>query len=85
MSQAEAGNPKSNKYQTPDLNLSAFLRARGHQLLDVRREGGRGIFVFQDSDELRRDLMNWGNNVPVPLAARAFVNGMRDLKGMVGA
>ncbi len=71
-------------HRTTDLHLSAFLQARGHQLVDIRSEGSRGIFVFEDSDELRRDVLRWSNNEPVLLAARAFVNAARDLKGIIG-
>jgi len=71
-------------YATTDLSLSAFLQALGHQLVDVRNERGRGTFVFDDTPELRADILRWGNNEPVKMKARDFVNGIRDLKGMVG-
>ena len=71
-------------YATADLSLSAFLQARNHQLVDVRNERGRGTFVFADTPELRQDILRWGNNEPVTIQVRGFVNLMRDLKGMVG-
>ena len=72
-------------YATADLSLSAFLQALNHQLVDVRRnERGRGKFVFTDTPELRQDILRWGNNEPVSIQVRGFVNLMRDLKGMVG-
>ena len=71
-------------YLTTDLSLSAFLQARGHRIVEVRKEGGRGVFVFSDRTELRKDILCWGNNEPVSIRVRGFVNGMRDLKGLVG-
>ncbi len=73
-----------NTYATTDLALSAFLQALGHQLIDIRNEGGRGVFVFTNTEELRRDILRWGNNEPVSIQVRGFVNLMRDLKGLVG-
>ncbi len=73
-----------NTYATTDLSLSAFLQALGHQLIDIRNEGGRGVFVFTDTEKLRQDILRWGNNEPVSIQVRSFVNLMRDLKGMVG-
>ena len=73
-----------NTYATTDLSLSAFLQALGHQLIDIRNEGRRGVFVFTDTEKLRQDILRWGNNQAVSIRVRGFVNGMRDLKGLVG-
>jgi len=74
----------ANTYATTDLSLSAFLQALGHQLVDVLNDRGRGTFVFADTEELRQNILKWGNNQPVSIQVRGFVNLMRDLKGMVG-
>ena len=74
----------ANTYATTDLSLSAFLQALGHQLVDVLNDRGRGTFVFADTKELRQNILKWGNNQPVSIQVRGFVNLMRDLKGMVG-
>ena len=71
-------------YATSDLPLSAFLQTRGHQIVDLQNQKGRGVFVFVDSQELRADILRWGNNEPVSIRVRGFVNGMSDLKGLVG-
>jgi len=73
-----------NTYATTDLSLSAFLQALGHQLIDIRNEAGRGVFVFTDTEKLHQDILRWGNNQAVSIRVRGFVNGMRDLKGLVG-
>ena len=71
-------------YSTTDLSLSAFLQIRDHKIIDVLNEGGRGVFVFTDSPELRAEILKWGNNEAVSIRIRAFVNALRDLKGIVG-
>ncbi len=71
-------------YITTDLGLSAFLQSRGHQIIDIENRSGRGVFVFDDTPDLRGDILRWGNNEVVSMRVRAFVNGLRDLKGLVG-
>jgi hypothetical protein len=71
-------------FRTTDLSLAAFLRTKGHALLSMEREGEWGVFVFADTQELRDDVLRWGNDTPVLLTARVFINTLRDLKGMVG-
>jgi hypothetical protein len=72
-------------YHTPDLALSSFLAALGHEIIEVTSERGRGVFAFQDTQKLQNDILAWCNGFPVSINVRAFVNGMRDLKGVVGA
>ena len=76
--------PEQNAYATADLALSAFLQAMGYKILAVRSEGKRGVFVFSDSPDLRQDIIRWSNNEPISIKVRSFVNGLRDLKGVVG-
>ncbi len=72
-------------YSTSDLPLACFLQIRGHQLIGIRHEGRRGVFSFSDNQTLQDDLLVWGNNVPVSIQVRTFINGMRDLKGLIGS
>ncbi len=74
----------ANTYATTDLSLSAFLQALGHEIVNIRNQDGRGTFIFSDTQELREDILRWGNDKPVSIQVRGFVNLMRDLKGMVG-
>ncbi len=80
----ESNNSREALYRTPDLALSSFLAALGHEIIEVNSERGRGVFTFQDTQELQHDLLAWCNGAPVSIDVRAFVNGMRDLKGVVG-
>jgi hypothetical protein len=72
----------SDTYQTSDIGLSAFLRARGHRIVSVDGSPGRGIFTFQNSKQLNTDVLTWANNEPSEYPARDFFNCLRDLKGL---
>ena len=81
-SAADTDRAESN-YSTTDLFLAAFLQTRGHRILQIRNRNGRGTFVFADTDALQQDILAWGNNLSIQIPVRAFVNGVRDLKGLV--
>ena len=69
------GNSVTNGYSTTDLNLAAFLLARGLPLL--KTDGGsRKTFHF--SVEARDLAPEFYQNVLVPV--RTFANALRDLK-----
>lgn len=67
-------------YETTDLNLASFLRCRGFNIEDIRREGGRTVFIFSNSDELYHNILDFANDGHV--GARSFCNTMRDLKAI---
>ena len=69
--------PKSNKneenwdsispelkptYQTTDLMLTSFLRCRGFSIENIKQNNGRTLFVFQESPELRRAILDYAND-----------------------
>ena len=68
------------KYETTDLNLASFLRCRGFNINDIKRESGRTTFVFDHSPELHHNILDFANDGPV--GARSFCNTMRDLKAI---
>ena len=87
--------PKSNKmktivdttspqlkqpYQTTDLTLSSFLRCRGFAIENIKQNNGRTLFIFQESPELRRAIIDFANDEAV--AVRSFCGTMRDLKAI---
>lgn len=77
MSAPESARP----FETSDLNLACFLRCREFSILDIRREGGKAIFVFDDTPELRGAIIEYANDGPVRV--RSFCNTVRDLKAIV--
>jgi len=72
---------ESSAFETSDLNLASFLRCHEFRISDIRRETGKAVFVFEDSGELRRAVLEYANDGPVRV--RSFCNTLRDLKGIV--
>ena len=60
-------------FETRDFYLACFLRCTGYELLDLRAEGRRKVFVFQDRATRRDDVITfYGDAISVrPLAFAA--------------
>jgi hypothetical protein len=63
-------------------SISRFLRCTGYELLDLRAEGRRKVFVFQDRATRRDDVITfYGDAISVrPLA---FAATIKDMKGLL--
>ena len=70
-------------YQTTDLTLTSFLRCRGFAIESIKQNNGRTLFMFQESPELRRAILEFANDAVV--AVRSFCSTMRDLKAITRA
>jgi hypothetical protein len=68
-------------YSTTDLNVGAFLIARGHKLVQVTGEGAQKKFGFHD--DARRDVDNYFLDALVP--ARSFAAALKTLKSAIYA
>jgi predicted phosphoadenosine phosphosulfate sulfurtransferase len=67
-------------YQTTDLTLTSFLRCRGFAIQSIKQNNGRTLFIFQESPELRRAILDFANDAVI--AVRSFCSTMRDLKAI---
>ena len=67
-------------YQTTDLTLTSFLRCRGFAIESIKQNNGRTLFIFQESPELRRAILDFANDAVI--AVRSFCSTMRDLKAI---
>ena len=69
-------------FETRDFYLACFLRCVGYELLDLRPEGRRRVFVFRDSDARRGDVIAfYGDGASVrPLA---FSTTIKDMKALL--
>src|SRR5687768_7047576 len=67
-------------YQTTDLTLTSFLRCRGFAIENIKQNNGRTLFMFQESPELRRAILDFANDEVI--AVRSFCSTMRDLKAI---
>jgi len=69
-------------FETRDFYLACFLRCSGYDLIDLRNEGPRKVFVFRDSPTRRADVLAfYGNDGAVrPLA---FSSTIKDMKALL--
>ena len=69
-------------FETRDFYLACFLRCTGYELLDLRAEGRRKVFVFADRPTRRAEVMAfYGDATSVrPLA---FSAAIKDMKGLL--
>jgi hypothetical protein len=69
-------------FETRDFYLACFLRCTGYQLLDLRAEGSRKVFVFQDRPTRRNDVIAFygeaGSVRPLEFAA-----AIKDMKALL--
>lgn len=69
-------------FQTSDLYLSAFLKAKGMKLIDqVRNDNKKIHFVFEDSKKRKVFIQEYFNNGSVNITD--FKNALQDLKTIV--
>jgi hypothetical protein len=68
-------------FETRDFYLACYLRCTGYELLDLRAEGSRKVFVFRDRPTRRDDVMAfYGDGAAVaPLAFSATIKDMKAL------
>ena len=76
-----SGSCPSAEFETRDFYLACFLRCVGYELLDLRPEGRRRVFVFRDTDARRNDVMAFfGDGASVrPLEFASTIKGMKAL------
>jgi Domain of unknown function (DUF5659) len=73
---------REDVFETRDFYLACFLRCAGYELLDLRVEGRRKVFVFQDRPKRRDDVIGfYGKASSVhPLA---FATAIKDMKALL--
>lgn len=69
-------------FETRDFYLACFLRCTGYELLDLRADVRRKVFVFRDRPTRRDDVMAfYGDGAAVtPLA---FSSTIKDMKALL--
>ena len=69
-------------FETRDFYLACFLRCAGYELIDLRAEGRRKVFVFRDRMTRRDDVLAfYGDSSTVtPLA---FSSTIKDMKALL--
>ena len=69
-------------FETRDFYLACFLRCTDYELLDLRSEGLRRVFVFRDKEARRDDVMAFfGDGATVP--PLAFSSTIKEMKALL--
>jgi Domain of unknown function (DUF5659) len=69
-------------FETRDFYLACFLRCTGYELIDLRAEGRRKVFVFRDRAMRRDDVLAfYGDGAAVP--PLAFSSTIKDMKALL--
>jgi hypothetical protein len=69
-------------FETRDFYLACFLRCTGYELIDLRAEGQRKVFVFRDRPTRREDVLTfYGDSAAVP--PLAFSTTIKDMKALL--
>lgn len=71
----------SSTYETADLYLSAYLKAKGLRLIDKRKTGNKFVFIFNDRADRKELIQEFFNDGLVSITA--FKNAIQDIKTMV--
>lgn len=76
------GEERLTAFETRDFYLACFLRCAGYELLDLRSEGRRKVFVFQDRPTRRDDVMAFYGDAAT-VRPQAFAATIKDMKGLL--
>ena len=77
-----AGAGDEAAFETRDFYLACFLRCTGYDLIDLRAEGRRKVFVFRDRPTRRDDVLAfYGQGAAVP--PLAFSSTIKDMKALL--
>jgi hypothetical protein len=69
-------------FETSDFYLSCYLRSLNYELVDVRREGQRAIFVFHDDDDRRAAMISFYNDDGA-VRPLTFVGIIKEMKSLL--
>lgn len=77
---------KQTNITTPDLYFAAYLKAKGCQIVDIKREGQKTVFTFDVVDsnlsiqELKYGYFNNDDDIKYAVIAINFADAIRALK-----
>ena len=69
-------------FETSDFYLACFLRCTGYDLVEVRRDGARVIFIFNDKHDRRDTVLAFYNNHG-SVAPLSFAGVIKDMKSLI--
>jgi hypothetical protein len=69
-------------YETTDFYLACYLRSLAYELVDVRRDGRRSIFVFRDDPDRSAAVLSFLNDTG-SVRPLTFVGIIKQMKSLV--
>ena len=78
----KGGAAGSLVFETRDFYLACFLRRTGYDLIDMRAEGRRKVFVFRDRPTRRDDVLAFYADT-ISVRPSAFASTIKDMKGLL--
>lgn len=69
-------------FETPDFYHACFLRCTGYELLDLRAEDRRKVFVFRGRATRRDDVMAFYRDT-ISVQPLAFAATIKEMKGLL--
>ena len=69
-------------FGTRDFYLACYLRCTGYELLNLRPEGQRRVFVFKDRTTRREDVISFYGEGGI-VHALAFAAAIKDMKALL--
>lgn len=69
-------------FETRDFYLACFLKCSGYELIDLRADGRRKVFVFRDRASRRDDVLSFYGDGAV-VAPLAFSGVIKDMKALL--
>jgi len=82
----ELGNGGSHgraAFETRDFYLACFLRCSGYNLIDLRPERQRKVFVFRDRPSRRDDVLALSTAMLLSVPPLAFSSTIEDMKALL--
>jgi hypothetical protein len=81
ITRSEGSAKEARHFETTDLYLGCFLKAKGLRILRALRDGRRTVFVFADTPDRAGWVEEFYNDGVVRV--NDFKNAMQDLKGII--
>jgi len=71
----------TNSFSTQDFWLASWLKAKGFKIIDVLKDNGRSIFIFEDKPDRDTSIKDFYNNGLIEVGL--FKSALQDLKAII--
>ncbi|MFZ4600525.1 MAG: DUF5659 domain-containing protein [Terrimicrobiaceae bacterium] len=80
--QYDSGVAIQSTFETRDFYLACFLRCTGYDLVHLRAEGRRKVFVFRDRPSRSEDVLGFFGDA-IRVRPLLFASTIKDMKGLL--